>query len=114
METASSGLNFGVLIGIALISYIVFALPFYRMGQKIGSDNPWYAFVPILNLVLMLEIADKELWWILLLFVPCVNIVVMLILWMAIAERMEKPGWVGLLMLVPGVNCLVPFYLAYG
>jgi hypothetical protein len=37
----------------------------------------------------------------------------MIIIWMAVAERRGKPSWVGLLMLVPFVNILVPGYLAF-
>lgn len=32
---------------------------------------------------------------------------------MKIAETLGKPGWIGLLMLVPVVNLLVPPYLAF-
>lgn len=67
----------------------------------------------LLNIVLMLEIAGSDLWWILLLMVPCVNAVVGIIIWMDIAEAMDKPNWVGLLMLVPGLNFFVPYYLAF-
>ena len=99
---------------ISVASYIIFALPLYTMGKKIGTANAWFAFVPILNLLLMLEIAGKDLWWIILMFVPCINIVVLILVWMGIAEAMDKPDWLGLLMLVPVVNIFVPFYLAYG
>ncbi|MBS1718365.1 MAG: hypothetical protein JSS72_11605 [Armatimonadetes bacterium] len=102
-----------VLLIFGLLSYILFALPLYAMGKKIGSNNPWFAFVPILNILLMLEIGGKPMWWIILMFIPCVNAIVAVIVWMAIAEAMDKPSWLGLLMLVPGVNFLLPFYLAY-
>ena len=98
----------------SIASYILFALPLYAMGQKTNSEHAWFAFVPILNIVLMLEIAGKELWWIILFLIPCVQIVFIVITWMAIAERMNKPSWLGILMLVPGINFILPFYLAYG
>src|ERR1019366_10316382 len=99
--------SIGLLFGIA--AYILMAIPLYVMGQKTGSDNPWFAFVPILNIVLMLDIADKDLWWIILCLIPCVNIIIAIIVWMGIAEAMEKPSWLGILMLVPGVNFILPF-----
>ena len=106
--------SLGLLMPMALAFYVLGAIPLFTMAKKIGSPNAWFAFVPILNLVLMLEIAGKELWWILLMFVPCVNVVVIAIVWMGIAEAMDKPSWLGLLMFVPGLNFLLPFYLAFG
>ncbi len=97
----------------AIAIYVIFALPIYTMGKKTGSENAWFAFVPILNLVLLLEIADKELWWILLFFIPLANVIALVVVWMAVADAMDKPEWVGLLMLVPFVNIIVPFYLAF-
>lgn len=94
--------------------YLTLCIPLYVMGKKTGQDNPWFAFVPILNTILMLQIADKELWWFLLLLIPLVNVIVAVLVWMAIADAMDKPEWVGALMLVPFVNLAVPWYLAFG
>lgn len=103
-----------MFLGIEIALYIIFAIPLYVIGQKTGQDNPWFAFVPILNIILMLQIADKDLWWILLLLIPCVNVIIMVMVWMAIADAMEKPEWLGVLMLIPVVNIVIPFYLAFG
>lgn len=103
-----------MFLGIEIAIYILLAIPLFVMGQKTEQDYPWFAFIPILNVILMLQIADKELWWILLLLIPCVNIVIMVMVWMAIADAMDKPEWLGILMLVPVVNVIVPFYLAFG
>ena len=108
----SAAQSLGLIIFLAV--YVIFALPLYSMGKKTGSDYAWMAFVPILNIVLMCDIAGKDLWWVILFFVPCVNIVIAIIVWMGIAEAMDKPNWLGILMLVPGLNVLIPFYLAYG
>jgi hypothetical protein len=61
----------------------------------------------------MLNIARKPVWWILLLFIPFVNIVIAIIVWMAIAEARNKPSWWGILMIVPVANLIVPGYLAW-
>lgn len=45
--------------------------------------------------------------------VPLVNIVVMVILWMRMAEARSKPSWWGLLTLIPLVSLVVPGYLAF-
>jgi len=61
----------------------------------------------------MLQCGGKPLWWILLLFIPLVNIIVGIIVWMAIAERRGKPSWVGILIIVPILGVFIPAYLAF-
>ena len=68
---------------------------------------------PIINLWILVQCAGKEWWWILLLFIPLVNIVVQVIIWMAIAERRGKPSWTGILIIVPVVNIFMPGYFAF-
>ena len=68
---------------------------------------------PILNVVLMCQIADKPVWWLVLFFVPFVNIVIAILLWMRIAEARGFPSWWGILFIVPFVNLIVPGYLAF-
>ena len=49
------------------------------------------------NIILILNIARKPLWWILLCFIPIVNIVVMVLVWMGVAEAVHDRGtvWLG-------------------
>jgi hypothetical protein len=61
----------------------------------------------------MLNVAKKPLWWILLFFIPIVNIVMAILVWMAVAEARGKPNWWGILMIVPVANLVVPGYLAW-
>jgi len=53
------------------------------------------------------------IWWGLLCLVPLVNLVFIVLLWMAIAEARKKPSWWGVLLIVPVVNLVVPGYLAW-
>ena len=93
--------------------YVYFALALSTIAKKTKTENAWWAWVPILNLLLMLNIAKKPLWWVILCFIPIVSIVVVIIVWMAIAEARGKPNWWGILLIVPVVNFIVPGYLAW-
>jgi hypothetical protein len=42
-----------------------------------------------------------------------VNLVVLIIVWIAIAEARGKPSWWGILVIVPVANLIVPRYLAW-
>ncbi|GAJ16894.1 unnamed protein product, partial [marine sediment metagenome] len=70
-------------------------------------------WVPILNVFLMLAIANKPLWWLILFLIPLVNVVISVIVWMGIAEARNKPNWLGILMIIPVVSIIIPGYLAF-
>jgi hypothetical protein len=101
-----------LLLGLAL--YVYFAFFLMVLARKTDTDHSWLAWIPIANLYLMCAIARRSPLWMLLLLVPVVNILAFLVLWSSIARVRGKPGWIGLLMIVPGVNLLVPPYLAAG
>ena len=93
--------------------YVAQALALMTIANKTNTPNGWFAWVPILNIILMLQIAELELWYIVLCFIPCVNIAVYIYMWWKIAERRGKPGAIALAMLVPVVNFFVPLYIAF-
>lgn len=100
-----------VILGV--LSYLYVAICLYLIATKTGEDNAWFAFVPILNLVLILSISGKPIWWILLLFIPFVNIVILALIFMGMAQARGKSPWLGLLALIPGVNLGYFGYLAF-
>ncbi|MBN2169068.1 MAG: hypothetical protein JW738_07475 [Actinobacteria bacterium] len=93
--------------------YVFMAYCLMVMGQKTGQEYPWFAWIPILNFILMIQIADKEIWWIILFLIPCVNFVAMVIVWMAIAEKLGYESWWGILTIVPILNFYVYWKLAF-
>jgi len=96
-----------------IVLYLYITLSIFFIANKTGTDNAWFAFIPILNILLLIQIADKPIWWILLCFIPLVNIVMAVLIWMGVAEARGKPAWLGLLMLIPGVNLVLMGYLAF-
>ena len=103
----------GVFFLIAIALYVYGALAFQTIAKKTNTENAWWAWVPILNIILVLNIAKKPLWWIILFFIPIVGIVIAIIVMMAVAEARKKPSWWGILMIVPVINLIVPGYLAW-
>ena len=93
--------------------YVYMALAMQTIAQKTKTDNAWLAWIPIVNIVLLLNIARKPLWWIILFLIPLVNLVMAIIVWMGVAEARGKESWWGILMIVPVVNLIVPGYLAW-
>jgi uncharacterized protein DUF5684 len=98
---------------LLLVMYVYHALALQTIATKTNTENPWFAWIPILNIVLMLNIAKKPIWWIILCLIPLVNIAILIIVWMGIAEARSKPNWWGILIIVPVANLIVPGYLAW-
>lgn len=110
---AASGVILIVALVLGLAFYVYFSVSLSTIASKTNTENGWFAWIPILNIVLMLNIAHKPLWWFLLMLIPLVNIIIGIMVWMAIAEARGKPSWWGILMIVPLVNFVVPGYLAF-
>ena len=115
--TTTSATSTAVNVGIFLIpmvfaiGVIVVALvSIWRIFQKAGKPG-WAAIVPIYNVVIMLQIAGKPLWWIILLFIPIANIVVLVLINIALAEKFGKGvGFaLGLIFLSPIFWCILGF-----
>jgi len=102
---------FFLLVGLAV--YVYTALAVKTIAEKTNTENPWLAWIPIANLILLLNIAKKPIWWIVLCLIPLVNIIIFIMVWMAVAEARGKPGWVGVLLIVPVLGALMPGYLAW-
>jgi hypothetical protein len=110
---AGVGLVMVVFLVIFAAIYVYFALAFSTIAKKTNTPNAWWAWVPILNIILLINIAKKPVWWVVLFFVPIVSIVIAIIVMMGVAEARNKPNWWGILMIVPVVNFIVPGYLAW-
>ncbi|MBE0429486.1 MAG: hypothetical protein IBX61_06395 [Thermoleophilia bacterium] len=102
---------FAVVIWLAVYIYLAFCL--MTIAGKLGVPNGWLAFIPIANVYLMCRMVPISGWYLLLVFVPIVNVIFAVYLWWKIAERRERPGWYGILMLVPIANLIIPGVLAF-
>jgi len=104
--------GFIILVDIAIYVYAAYAI--YTIAQKAGSPNPWMAWVPILNAWLIVEISGKEWWWFILFFIPLANIVAIIIVGMALAEKINKPSWMGAVLWVPLLGLITLGLMAWG
>lgn len=110
------GGNVGYLFFV-LFSYLFGSYCFYRIYQKLGSQNAWFAWIPILNNWIMYKEGEQSPWWVIGLFIPLVNVVALLFLLAAfikIVQRIGKNPWLILLLIVPLVNFIVMYHFAFG
>ena len=72
MET-DSFFNSDFFTFIAVVAIINIAA-FWRIFEKAGKPG-WASIIPIYNIIILLEIVGKPLWWLLLMLLPVVNII---------------------------------------
>jgi len=114
-EIPGLGAAFGAtFLFIALAIYAFSAICFMKIAEKTNTENGWCAWIPILNILLMLAIARKPMWWILLMLIPLVNIVIIIMVFVAICQVRGKSGVLAIGLLIPIVNLIVLGYLAFG
>ncbi|MFC1906703.1 DUF5684 domain-containing protein [Chloroflexota bacterium] len=97
----------------SLLAYVWLALCLFIIANKTNTRNAVLAWIPIANLYLMCKIARKPGWWTILYFIPLLNLVVLVVVWMEIAKARNQSSWVGILIIIPGANVIVPGILAF-
>jgi len=112
-----------VMVILAIIAiYVLMALSLMKISQKTKRGTPWFAWVPILNQILLLNLANLSGWYlvaiIILAGIPILGwaaIVLFLVyIWMRIAVLCKKPDYLGLLAAIPPFQIILMLYFAYG
>ncbi|MCA9726871.1 MAG: signal peptidase I [Candidatus Eisenbacteria bacterium] len=95
--TAFGGMMILVYLVVMAFSIVCSWMVFAKAGKP-----GWASLVPIYNLIVMLEIVGKPLWWIALLFVPIANIVVSFLINIELAKSFRQDAAFGIgLTLLP-------------
>ena len=89
---AVPGLLFGI-IWLAVCVFLIAAL--WIVFTKAGHPG-WAAIVPIYNAIILLKIAGKPVWWIILFLIPFVNFVIAILVSLAIAKNFGKSTGFGI------------------
>lgn len=80
----------GLIIGLFSLAFVVFIVAsVWRVFEKAGQPG-WGALIPVYNIYLMTKMAGRESWWVLLFFIPGINIVAYIILNVDIAKKFGK------------------------
>lgn len=99
MTNESLGILLGVLYALFLAAlYIWTALALSAVFRKMGEE-PWKAWVPVLNSIVLLRRAGFSGWLVLLAFVPVVNIA-FLVIWIMACHRVGADFGLGVGMTV--------------
>lgn len=96
---------------VALLILILVIVSFWKVFEKAGQPG-WASLIPIYNMIVMIQIAKRPLWWFLLLLIPLVGVVIGFIIMIDIAKSFGKGTLFGM-----GLAILSPIFfpiLAFG
>jgi hypothetical protein len=104
-ESVDSG-AFAAVAGVIAIVYIaifvVLIVSMWKVFTKAGKPG-WAAIIPIYNLIVLLEIVNKPVWWIIFMLIPFVNFIFFIYLYHLVSTAFGQGiGMTILLILVIG------------
>ena len=92
------GIVFWICYGAIILLWIA---GMWKVFEKAGEPG-WAAIIPIYNAIVLLKIAGRPLWWIILFLVPLVNLIIAIMVGVDIAKRFGKGAGFGIgLALLP-------------
>jgi hypothetical protein len=84
----------GAILGLGMtVIWLAFMLVMVVAAWKIytkAGEPGWAAIIPIYNIVVMLKIVDKPIWWLILFLIPFVNIIAAILVTVALADKFGK------------------------
>ncbi len=98
----------GVMMIVWLAVVVVFIVGLWKVFVKCGQPG-WACLVPIYNIYILMKIAGRPGWWVLLCCIPLVNIVIALLVAIDIAKSFGQSPVFGvvLLFLLSGIGYLI-------
>lgn len=82
-----------LIVPLAIVVAIIAGM--WKAFAKAGQPG-WAAIIPIYNVYVMLKIGDDPVWWLIGLFIPFVNLIVIILVSIHIAEAFGQGAGFGL------------------
>ena len=100
MDAASAIGGVGLILYLGIIVLLIASI--WKIFTKAGKPG-WAAIIPIYNFIVLLEIINKPVWWIVLILVPFVNFIIVIIMYMELAKVFGKSTGFGIGLVLLGV-----------
>ncbi len=95
VQTTSSGGPMGTIVMLVWLAICLTVIAgIWRVFTKAGEPG-WGVLIPIYNFYLLCKIAQRPGWWLILMFVPVVNLIVGIVLSIDIARHFGKGAGFG-------------------
>ncbi len=103
LAASDTGNGGAAVISVIVLAFIVLVIAgWWKMFVKAGEAG-WKSIIPIYNIIILLKIAGRPAWWVILFFIPIVNVIIVIITYNDVAKSFGKGvGFtVGLILLSP-------------
>jgi len=94
-----------------LVVQVIHGLGTWKLYIKAGRQA-WEAFAPVYNAVILMKIINRPWWWVILLFVPIVNLIMFPVVWVETARSFGKHSTIDTILAVITLG-FYNFYLNY-
>jgi len=80
--------------GVGLFLILILIVAFWKVFEKAGEAG-WKSLIPIYNLFVLLQMAGCPGWWLLMFFLPVINIYFLVVMHIRLAEKFGKSALFG-------------------
>lgn len=94
---------FGAVLMLIWLGFIVLIIAsFWKVFTKAGQPG-WASIVPIYNLIVLIQISGRPLWFFVLFFIPVANLIAIILIMIDIAKKFGKGPGFGLGLALLGI-----------
>lgn len=96
VDDAQGGGAIAIVVNLIVIALaILVIIGNWKLYEKAGKPG-WASIIPIYNVVVLLEIVGRPIWWIILMLIPCVSLIVAIVVVIDLAKSFGKDTLYGL------------------
>lgn len=83
----------GLLVALAILVFLIASV--WRVFTKAGKAG-WLVLIPLVNLYVLMKIAGRPGWWLILFLIPLVNLIISILVSLDLAKSFGKGAGFGL------------------
>lgn len=72
-----------------LVVQIIHGLGTWKLYEKAGRKS-WESFIPVYNSIVLMKIINRPTWWTVLLFIPIINLIMFIVVWVETLRSFGK------------------------
>lgn len=107
-----------VLLPLIIGGYVYTSFALMKIAEKLGDAKPWFAWIPILNTILLFRLGDQNPYYLLFVLLPGVGAIIVFVLsvitYMNICEKFGRDRLLGLLKISSVGELVLLGVLAWG
>ena len=96
------------IILILLILNFIHGIGTWKL-YRISGNKPFYSFIPVYNVFVLLKIINRPWWWIFIIIMPVLNTIIIPVIWVELSRSFKKNSYTDTFLSI----CTFGFYNYY-